>query len=395
MARRGGSVKRRRRASLNLRCRARLSRSRQQNVVLLVDVAVEILLEGLQRVEERSVGVAERGLAIVVAAQDPQGAERAPERRVLGFVLLEHELFDGATRLVGGDAGREQLVLLAGQVRLQLASDLAEATLSVAEPRLAVAVNPDHGGKQALDPGEGLTQAVVVHRDDVGAQLRRFDLTPVAVLDAGALQATLVDRLEGGEDLLELESAFGAGRGQGLVPAAAIVETQLLEQLRPGGALSDQFAERGAWIYEAVDASSKRSTSWGGLGHRPHCGPGKGLALRWSGRQPHSQLAAGVVDCLVERAGRRIQAGGEGLGGGFLDRQGEQDLALVGRQVGRDQAPDRARPAHVPRRVARGRRRRPCQTATALSPWGPRGCGRADGGSRPAPRRWRTVVPRW
>lgn len=173
-----------------------------------MNVAVEILLEGLQRVEERSVGVAERGLAIVVAAQDPQGTERAPKRRVLRFVLLEHKLFDGATRLVGGDASREQHVLLAGQVRLQLAADLAEATLSVAEPRLAVAVNPDDGGKQALDPGEGLTQAVVVHRDDMGAQLRRFDLTPVAVLDTGALQATLVERYEGGEDLAELESAF-------------------------------------------------------------------------------------------------------------------------------------------------------------------------------------------
>ena len=67
--------------------RARLSRSRQQNVVLLVNVAVEILLEGLQRVEERSVGVAERGLAIVVAAQHPQRGERVPERRVLRFVL--------------------------------------------------------------------------------------------------------------------------------------------------------------------------------------------------------------------------------------------------------------------------------------------------------------------
>ena len=61
---------------------------------------MEILLEGLQRVEERSVGVAQRGLAIVVAAQDPQGAERVSERRVLGFVLLEHVLFDGRTGLV-------------------------------------------------------------------------------------------------------------------------------------------------------------------------------------------------------------------------------------------------------------------------------------------------------
>ena len=33
-------------------------------------------------------------LAIVVAAQDPQGAERVAERRVLGFVLLEQELGD-------------------------------------------------------------------------------------------------------------------------------------------------------------------------------------------------------------------------------------------------------------------------------------------------------------
>ena len=45
-------------------------------------------------------GVTQRGLAIVVAAQDPQGAERVSERRVLRFVRLEHVLFDGRTGLV-------------------------------------------------------------------------------------------------------------------------------------------------------------------------------------------------------------------------------------------------------------------------------------------------------
>ena len=44
--------------------------------------------------------VADRGLAIVVAAQDPQGAERVSERRVLGFVLLEQVLLDGRAGLV-------------------------------------------------------------------------------------------------------------------------------------------------------------------------------------------------------------------------------------------------------------------------------------------------------
>jgi hypothetical protein len=61
---------------------------------------VEILLEGLQRVEKRSVGVAEGGMAIVVASQDPQCDERVSERRMLRFVLLEHELFDRHTGLV-------------------------------------------------------------------------------------------------------------------------------------------------------------------------------------------------------------------------------------------------------------------------------------------------------
>ena len=88
------------RARLGRRRRVRPSRSRQEDVVLLVDVPVEILLEGLQGVEERSVGVAARCVAIVVAAQDPQGAERVSERRVLGFVLLEHVLVDGRAGLV-------------------------------------------------------------------------------------------------------------------------------------------------------------------------------------------------------------------------------------------------------------------------------------------------------
>ena len=61
---------------------------------------MEILLEGLERVEERPVGVAERGSAIVVATQDPQGAERVAERRVLGFVLLEQELGDSDAGLI-------------------------------------------------------------------------------------------------------------------------------------------------------------------------------------------------------------------------------------------------------------------------------------------------------
>jgi hypothetical protein len=68
----------------------------------------------------------------------------------------------------------------------------------------------------------------VVRRDDVGAQLRRSDLAAVAALDAGALHAMLVERLQGGEYLREFESALFAGRGQGLAPAAAIVEMQLL-----------------------------------------------------------------------------------------------------------------------------------------------------------------------
>src|SRR5581483_6099497 len=110
--------------------RACLSRSRQEDVVLLVDVPVQILLEGLQRVEKGPVGVAERGPAIVVPAKEPQGAERVSERCVLGFVLGEQALFDGRTGLVRGDAGWEQLVLLGGQVPLQLAADLAQATLS-------------------------------------------------------------------------------------------------------------------------------------------------------------------------------------------------------------------------------------------------------------------------
>ena len=128
-------------------------------------------------------------------------------------------------------------------MRLQLAADLAEAALSVAEPRRAVAVNPDHGGEQAIDPREGVTQAVVVHRDDVVAQLCRPDLTPVSALDAGAPRVTLVERSERGKDLVELEPMLGAGRGEGLAPAAAVVEPQLLEQLRPAGALGDQLAE--------------------------------------------------------------------------------------------------------------------------------------------------------
>ena len=99
-----------------------------------MNVAVEILLEGLQRVEERAVGVAERGLAVVVVAHRPQGGEGAAELRVLGFVLGKQLLLDRRTGLLRGDAGREQLVLLAGQVRLQLASDLTEETLRVAEP---------------------------------------------------------------------------------------------------------------------------------------------------------------------------------------------------------------------------------------------------------------------
>lgn len=205
-------------------------------------VAVEVLLEDLQRIEKRAVGVAECGSAVVVVAQDPQGDERVAKRRVLGFVIRDHTLFDGYAGLLRGEAGGEQLVLLAGQVRLQLGADLAQATLSLLEAGIVATVNPHHRTEQALEFRKGLTQAVVVDRHYMGAQLGRTYRTPVSIAN-GARQGTFVERFERGKNLVEVEPALGAGGGQRLAPAAAVVKAQLLEELSPSGALADKVSK--------------------------------------------------------------------------------------------------------------------------------------------------------
>src|SRR3954447_26286486 len=53
------------------------------------------------------------------------------------------------------------------------------------------------------------------------------------------------------------------------------------------------------------------------------------------------QLAAGIVEGLVERARRRVEAAGEVLGRHVLDRQLDQDLALMVGQLACDQADQR------------------------------------------------------
>src|SRR5215212_3833634 len=53
-----------------------------------------------------------------------------------------------------------------------------------------------------------------------------------------------------------------------------------------------------------------------------------------------AQLAARVVQCLVERAARRAESLGEHVDGDAVERQGGEDLALMRRERSADRAGD-------------------------------------------------------
>ena len=146
----------------------------------------KVLLEGREGIQERPVGGAVRGSAVVVVAEHAQPRQRVADRGVLLLVRCDHALIDGGAMLLTGDARRKQLAFLAGQVWLEVGADLAPDTLNVVQLRFPGTVDADHGLQQATDPWEGLAQAVVVHRDDVLAELSEPDRPPVGAFDVVA-----------------------------------------------------------------------------------------------------------------------------------------------------------------------------------------------------------------
>jgi hypothetical protein len=82
--------------------------------------------------------------------------------------------------------------------------------LQVAKVELRPPVNTHDDREQRLDPRQRFSQAVVVHRDDVGAQLRDARATPVFALGAFTLDARRVERVERPANGVDLESAVVA-----------------------------------------------------------------------------------------------------------------------------------------------------------------------------------------
>ena len=108
-----------------------------------------------------------------------------------------------------------------------------------------------HGPQQALDLGKGIAQPVVVHGDDVVAERGYPDPSPMGVLEVVTWAGVGGQRGERGEHRLEIERPLGARLDEGLAPATAVVEPELLEDLGPDGSLGDQRAEGAVGIYRA------------------------------------------------------------------------------------------------------------------------------------------------
>lgn len=82
---------------------------------------------------------------------------------------------------------------------------------------------------------------------DVLAQLRRLGRAPVDQLIAG-LRPGLVQRLERRLHGLQWRPGVPAGLGEGLVPTAAVIHVQALEQPGARGPLGHELADRAARV---------------------------------------------------------------------------------------------------------------------------------------------------
>jgi hypothetical protein len=69
---------------------------------------------------------------VVVAAEDAQRGQSVANARVLALVLGKQRLLDCGAALLEHQGCREELAFLAGEMRLQLASNLDECSLEVA-----------------------------------------------------------------------------------------------------------------------------------------------------------------------------------------------------------------------------------------------------------------------
>lgn len=86
------------------------------------------------------------------------------------------------------------------------------------------AVNAHDGREQRLDLEKRVPEAVVVHYQQMGAQLHQACAAPVSIFEPRIPAARRVERVDCGPDRIDLNAAFCACLGECLVSAAAVVE---------------------------------------------------------------------------------------------------------------------------------------------------------------------------
>jgi hypothetical protein len=121
-------------------------------------------------------------------------------------------------------------------VALELRTQPPEDGSHLAERGQLGAVRTNDLVRQEGEAGQLLAQEAVVHGDNVVAEVGERGGRPV-----GSLVGVGRGRVEPGDGLLQREAALAAGVCEASLPAAAVVDPELLEHPAPCGTLDHQL----------------------------------------------------------------------------------------------------------------------------------------------------------
>ena len=222
-----------------------LQSAREENVVLLVDVLVEIEFHLPEPVQHRSVRAASVGGHRVAAGHRVDLLEQVAHHGVLADqgLDLRAERAGAAHRtgLLQPADRREHPPFFRGHVRVERSDRLDEQLVDPCQFGVVVAVDPMHLLHQCAQPRHLVPHVRVVGIDDVVREISAF-------LRRGGLADGVLRQVQRPAHVIEVEAGRGGGFGERPLAVTAIVETETLQDPGPATVFDHEVGQLGGCI---------------------------------------------------------------------------------------------------------------------------------------------------